>query len=89
MPEQDPEKPDFSDVVSESSSTVPEPARTPEREAQRTLRLYQVEKGDNLSRISRKFYGDADSWKRIFEANRDVIEDADRIQPGWKIRIPE
>jgi nucleoid-associated protein YgaU len=35
------------------------------------------------------FYGDANHWKRIFDANRDVIRNADLIQPGWKLRIPE
>jgi nucleoid-associated protein YgaU len=91
MFEKDPKKPDSSNVVSGSSSTSPAPpdAAQVARDAQRTLRIYLVEKGDNLSTISKKFYGNANSWKRIFDANRDQIRDADLIQPGWKLRIPE
>jgi len=87
MPD-DPNKPDFSDVVSGSSSTAPAPSGTPaaQKAADRT---YVVQSGDSLSKISKKFYGDANSWKRIFEANKDTIKNPDLIQPGWKLRIPE
>ena len=78
--------PDFSNVVSGSSSSAPSPAGA---EAQSSERVYVVVKGDSLSKISKMFYGDPNSWKRIFDANRDVIHDADLIQPGWKLRIPE
>ncbi len=78
--------PDFSDVVSGSSSSAPSPAGA---EAQSGGRVYVVEKGDSLSKISKMFYGDPNHWKRIFDANRDVIHNADLIQPGWKLRIPE
>ena len=76
---------DFSNVVSGSSSTAPSPAGS----AAGGERFYVVEKGDSLSKISKMFYGDANHWKRIFDANRDVIRNADLIQPGWKLRIPE
>ena len=52
-------------------------------------RTYVVQSGDSLSKISKKFYGDANSWKRIFEANKDIVKNPDLIQPGWKLRIPE
>ena len=78
--------PDFSNVISGSSSSAPSPADT---EAPGGERVYVVVKGDNLSKISKMFYGDPNSWSRIFEANRDVIHNADLIQPGWKLRIPE
>lgn len=73
-------KPDFSNVESGSSSTAPEP------EAERT---YTVEKGDTLWAISERFYGSGNEWRRIYEANRDRIEDPDVIQPGWELTIPE
>ncbi len=79
----DPNKPDFSDVQSGSSSTAGAPAGTSGE------KVYVVQGGDSLSKISKKFYGDAGSWKRIFEANRDVVKNPDLIQPGWKLRIPE
>jgi len=77
--------PDFSNVVSGSSSTAPSSAGS----AAGGERSYVVVKGDSLSKISKMFYGDANHWKRIFDANRDVIRNADLIQPGWKLRIPE
>lgn len=78
--------PDFSNVVSGSSSTAPAPAGA---QGQKTERVYVVVQGDSLSKIAKKFYGNANSWKRIFEVNRDVIDNPDLIQPGWKLRIPE
>lgn len=49
---------------------------------------YTIEKGDTLSAISKRFYGKAKFWPKIHEANRDTIEDADRIFPGQVIRLP-
>ena len=52
-------------------------------------RRYTVRSGDSLSKISREFYGDADRYMKIFEANRDVLKDPNRIQPGQELVIPE
>jgi nucleoid-associated protein YgaU len=74
-------KPDFSNVRSGSSSTAQKPAAAgPD--------LHTVAAGESLSKIAKKYYGDATQWKRIFEANRDRIENPDLIQPGWKLKIP-
>jgi nucleoid-associated protein YgaU len=78
--------PDFSNVVSGSSSTAPSSAGSAAGGGER---VYVVMKGDSLSKISKMFYGDPNHWKRIFDANRDVIRNADLIQPGWRLRIPE
>jgi nucleoid-associated protein YgaU len=76
-------RPDFSNVQSGSSSTAPAPATpTPEE------KTYEVQKGDSLSKIAKREYGDAQQWRRIFEANRDQIKDPDLIHPGQKLRIP-
>jgi nucleoid-associated protein YgaU len=48
-----------------------------------------VQRGDSLSKIAKQFYGDASEWRRIYEANRDLIKDPNLIQPGWKLTIPE
>jgi len=50
---------------------------------------YVIEKGDTLSGIAKKFYGNAAAYQSIFEANREVIRDANLIYPGQKIRIPQ
>ena len=43
---------------------------------------YTVKAGDNLSKISKQFYGDANEYMRIFYANRDKLRDPDKIQVG-------
>jgi len=49
---------------------------------------YTVQKGDTLSKISKQFYGDANKYQKIFDANRDQLKDPDKIQPGQILRIP-
>jgi nucleoid-associated protein YgaU len=48
-----------------------------------------VLKGDSLSTIAKREYGQANQWKRIYEANRDQIKDPDLIHPGQVLRIPQ
>jgi nucleoid-associated protein YgaU len=52
------------------------------------VEYYIIKKGDTLSAIAKQFYGKANDYPKIFEANREVIKDADLIFPGQKIRIP-
>ena len=59
----------------------------PERIA--TQRFHIVRRGETLSAISQKYYGSADKWRKIFQANRQIIDDADKIQPGTKLVIPD
>src|SRR5262245_35799794 len=51
-------------------------------------RFYTVEKGDTLSKISKQFYGDANKYQQIFEANKPMLTHPDKIYPGQKLRIP-
>lgn len=51
-------------------------------------RSYTVAKGDTLSHIAKHFYGKASRWREIFEANRDTLDDPDRIFPGQVLKIP-
>ncbi len=51
-------------------------------------RTYKVQSGDTLSKISRQFYGDANQYMRIFEANRNQLSDPNRIQVGQELVIP-
>jgi LysM repeat protein len=50
--------------------------------------FYEVKSGDTLSKISKQFYGDANKYQQIFEANRPMLKDADEIYPGQRLRIP-
>ena len=52
------------------------------------VEYYEIVSGDTLSGIAGKFYGDGSAYMRIFEANREVIKDPDKIYVGQKIRIP-
>ncbi len=49
---------------------------------------YTVKSGDNLSKISKQFYGDSNEYMRIFYANRDKLRDPDMIQVGQQLTIP-
>ncbi len=50
--------------------------------------FYEVQKGDSLWRIAEIYYKDGSRYMEIFEANREVIKDPDKIYPGQMIRIP-
>ena len=52
------------------------------------VEYYIIQSGDSLSKIAKKYYQDASAYPRIFDANKEVIQDADKIYPGQKIRIP-
>ena len=68
------DSPDFSNVQGGSSSTA--------------TSVYVVKSGDSLSKIAKQQYGDGNAWKRIFEANKDILKDPDKIYPGQKLKIP-
>jgi len=59
--------------------------KTPEPEA----RFYTVVAGDNLSKISKAHYGDANKYMKIFEANKPMLSHPDKIFPGQVLRIPD
>lgn len=71
-----PPKADFSDVQSHVGSTADEAT------------IYTVVAGDNLSKIAKHFYGNANAWKQIFDANRDQLSDPDKIRAGQVLKIP-
>jgi LysM repeat protein len=52
-------------------------------------RIYEVVSGDTLSKIAKKFYGEAGKYMKIFEANKDQLKDPDKINVGQKLKIPE
>ncbi len=68
-----------SDVAADNLSSPP---------AAQKVEYYTIVKGDTLSAIAKRHYGDASQYPRIFEANREVIKDPDLIFVGQKIRIP-
>ena len=51
--------------------------------------FHEVQKGENLSQIAKKYLGDANKYRAIFEANKPMLSDPDKIYPGQKLRIPQ
>lgn len=51
-------------------------------------RFYTVQKGDTLSAIAKREYGDPNKYNAIFEANRPMLTHPDKIYPGQVLRIP-
>ena len=49
---------------------------------------YTVQAGDTLSGIAKQFYGKATDYMEIFNANRDQLDDPDKIKPGQVLKIP-
>jgi nucleoid-associated protein YgaU len=88
--------PDFSNVRSGSSSAPAQPdfsnvqggASSQQGGGGSGEQRYTVGKGDTLSHIAQRFYGKASRWRAIFDANRDQLDDPDRIQPGQSLRLP-
>ena len=68
-----------SEVKADGVSAPPQPA---------PVEYYVIQKGDSLSAIAKRYYGNAKDYPRIFDANREVIKNPDLIYPGQKIRIP-
>jgi nucleoid-associated protein YgaU len=92
MPGDDKPKPSFGNVQSGGSSTAAAPTAKPTAPPASPTpapRTYTVVAGDSLSKIAKKLYGDGNKWKRIFEANRDIIKNPDLIRPGQVLKIPE
>ena len=52
-------------------------------------RTYTVQPGDSLSKISKQFYGDANKYMKIFEANKDKLSDPDKVRAGMDLVIPQ
>jgi nucleoid-associated protein YgaU len=50
--------------------------------------FYEVKSGDSLSKIAKSMYGDANAYMKIFEANKPMLSDPNKIYPGQKLRIP-
>lgn len=67
--------------------SAPPPA-APAASAAAQAKSYTVKAGDTLSKIAREFLGDASAYMKIFEANRDQLNDPNQIRPGQVLHIP-
>lgn len=78
--------PQHDDIIADI--TAEQSAQTQPQAAAAQPRTYTVQPGDSLSLISKKVYGDANDYHKIFEANRDKIKDPNMIHPGQELTIP-
>ena len=75
--------PSFSDLIAEiQAAAAGGAASTP------AVRTDTVQPGDNLSKISKQFYGDANKYMTIFEANKDKLVDPEKFKAGIDLLIP-
>ena len=72
--------PDFSNVQSGATSNAETDAPA--------FKSHTIQSGDSLSKIAKREYGNANDWRRIFEANPDKIKNPDKIFAGQIIKIP-
>ena len=79
---------DFFKKGKEEPVQRPIQAEKPSAPSHAATRDYTIKSGDSLSKIAKRFYGDAGDWQRIYQANKDQIKDPDLIHPGQKIIIP-
>ena len=76
-------------TINEDQSEPMDMSQFVQAEKIKTQRFHIVRKDQTLSAISRIYYGSPNQWKKIVNANRDIIKDPDKIQPGTKLIIPD
>jgi len=78
------------DFPVDTSMQVQRPQQPQQTEQMETsnVRMYTVKAGDTLSKISKQFYGSANDYMKIFNANTDQLSDPDKISVGQELKIP-
>ena len=74
------------DIQTPQTKPSPTPAKPDET---KTKRFHVVAKGETLSGIAYKYYGSAGKWQKIYNANSNIIKDANRLTTGAKLTIPD
>jgi nucleoid-associated protein YgaU len=84
--------PTFSDLIADIQAPAAAAAASASAGASAgpvsATRTYTVQPGDNLSKISKQLYGDANNDMKIFEANKDKLSDPDKLRAGIQLVIP-
>lgn len=78
----------YSDLIADIEAPAAAAATATAGASGSSGRTYTVQPGDNLSKISKEFYGSPNQYMKIFEANQDKLSDPDKIKPGMQLRIP-
>lgn len=83
--------PSFSDLMADLTVDPNAPAQTAQQQQSGPAsggQTYTVQSGDSLSKIAKQFYGDANAYMDIFNANQDKLNDPNKISPGQQLVIP-
>lgn len=88
--------PSYSDLIADITVNESAQAQAPRTQTAgasvsggQSTRTYTVQAGDSLSKISKQFYGNANEYMKIFEANREQLSNPNAIRPGQQLVIPE
>jgi LysM repeat protein len=76
------------DLQVDSSLPQPQAAAAAAASGGGAGQTYTVKSGDTLSKIAKQFYGNANDYNKIFEANKDQLSSPDRINVGQELKIP-
>lgn len=84
------EIPNIRGISIENDATYSLDARQsiPDNTQMESARIYEVQPGDTLSKISEQFYGNRNQWEAIYQANRDILSSPGSLDPGQKLQIP-
>jgi len=77
--------PSYSDLTCD---ILIDPSMAPQAPAPPAVKTYTVQPGDSLSKIAKQFYGNANAYMKIFDANKDQLTDPNKIQIGQVLKIP-
>lgn len=77
------------DGVTDNMTVKPAPVQTAAPAQVAQPKYHTVQSGDTLSKIAKEVYGDVNAYNRIFEANRPMLSDPDKIYPGQVLVIPQ
>ena len=80
--------PNYSDLIADVQAPAVAAAAAAASGPTTIARIYTVQPGDSLSKISKEFYGNANQYMKIFEANKDKLSDPDKIKAGMELVIP-
>jgi len=80
--------PNFSDLIADIQAPAAAAAAAVGVASTPAARTYTVQPGDSLSKISKQFYGDANKYMKIFDANKDKLSDPDKVKVGTELLIP-
>jgi len=78
-----------SEIRNPQSAGVPDLTIYEKAEKIKTTRFHILRKDETLSSVSQQYYGTRNKWQKILDANKNIIKDPNKLQPGIKLIIPE